>query len=59
MKPEKTVRLLSVVFFTFGITYLDFENLTNSDNLRPYIMFVLGILLLVYSFRLKKKNNTE
>jgi len=56
---KKTLGLLAVVFFTFGITYLDFENLTNSDNLRPYIMFVLGILLLVYSFRLKKKNNTE
>lgn len=57
MKSEKTIGLLAVVFFTFAITYLDFENLTNSDNLRPYIMFGLGISLLIYAFKLKKKNS--
>ena len=54
---KRTLGLLAVVLFTFGITYLDFENLTNSDNLRPYIMFGLGILLLIYAFKLKKNNS--
>jgi hypothetical protein len=56
MKSKKILGLLAVLFFTFGITYLDFENLTNSDNLRPYIMMGLGAVLLIYLWMMKKND---
>jgi len=56
MKSKKILGLLAILFFTFGITYLDFENLTNSDNLRPYIMMGLGAVLLIYLWMMKKND---
>ncbi len=53
-KSEKTLGFIAVIFFTFGITYLDFENLSSSENVRPYIMLGLGIIILIYWLRLRK-----
>lgn len=47
-KSEKTLGFVAVILFTFGITYLDFDSLNFSENIRPYILIVLGIITLVY-----------
>ena len=48
MKTNISIAMITILFFTFGITYLDFENLSFSDNIRPYTLLTLGIIAFIY-----------
>lgn len=41
-------RFIAILLMTFGITYLDFENLNFEDNYKAYSMLILGVLLLIF-----------
>lgn len=52
------VGFIAIIFLTFGITYLDFENLNFGDNSKAYVMLIVGILLFAFAlYRLKKSSN--
>jgi|GEM_PF-1220444 len=51
----KTIGLLAVLLLTFGITYLDFEDLSFQNNIRPYLEIGLGIISVAYLFTIKRK----
>lgn len=42
------VAFLAILFLIFGITYLDFDNLSFSDNIRPYLMLGIGVIVIIY-----------
>ena len=50
MKKIKIISLIAIVFLTIGITYLDFENLSVFNNYKAYILILLGIFTLGFSF---------
>lgn len=54
MKRISPTRFLAILLFTFGITYLEFDNLTLTNNIRPYIMLLIGLLVFLYSFKRSK-----
>ncbi len=54
-KQNQIIGFLAVLFFTFGITYLDFNNLNFADNIRPYIMLLLGVATIAYWLKLRAK----
>ena len=37
----------AIIFLTFGITYLDFDNLNFKNNYKAYAQLIIGILLLI------------
>lgn len=41
-------RFIAILLMTFGITYLDFENLNFEDNYKAYNMLILEVLLLIF-----------
>jgi hypothetical protein len=47
-KLEKTLGFIAVIFFTFGITNLDFKNLGIANNIKSYVMLSLGAITLLY-----------
>lgn len=48
MKKLKTLDFVAILFLTFGITYLDFDNLTLEDNIKAYIQIFIGAVLMIY-----------
>jgi hypothetical protein len=46
----------AIIFLTFGITYLDFDNLNFKDNYKAYVQLIIGILLFILTLYKKKKN---
>ncbi|HEY9115770.1 MAG TPA: hypothetical protein VIN10_13810 [Bacteroidales bacterium] len=54
-KIISTISLLAVLFMTFGITFLDFDNLSIENNVRPYLMLVLGLVSILYFLYVRKK----
>jgi uncharacterized membrane protein len=52
---ERILGFIAVIFLVFGITYLNFDDLSHADNIRPYIMLVLGIVLLGYWFKIRSR----
>jgi hypothetical protein len=55
-KTYKVIGTFAILFFTFGITYLDFDNLSFSNNVRPYIMLMLGILTTAFWLNIRSKS---
>ncbi|WP_179338221.1 hypothetical protein [Winogradskyella ludwigii] len=49
------VGFIAVIFLTFGITYLDFDNLNFGDNYKAYAMLIIGIILFIIMFYKSKK----
>lgn len=45
-----TFSVISLIFLAIGITYLDFDNLSFFKNYKAYILIVLGICTLGFSF---------
>lgn len=45
-----TFSIIAVIFLAIGITYLDFENLSFFRNYKAYILILLGICTLGFSF---------
>ncbi|WP_107038595.1 hypothetical protein [Brumimicrobium mesophilum] len=48
MKKLKTIDFIAILFLTFGITYLDFDNLTFEDNIKAYIQIIIGAIMMIY-----------
>ncbi|EPR72035.1 hypothetical protein ADIWIN_2874 [Winogradskyella psychrotolerans RS-3] len=49
---------IAIIFLTFGITYLDFDNLNFGYNYKAYAMLIIGILLfgfVLYGFKKSSK----
>lgn len=53
------LQLSAILFLTFGITYIDFENLGFENNYKAYAQLGIGILLLYMSFIARKKDKHE
>ncbi len=41
----RTSAVMAMLFLTFGITYLDFENPGIKNNIRPYLEILVGLIL--------------
>jgi hypothetical protein len=41
---------ISILFLGLGVTYLNFDNLSLQVNYKGYILILLGICTLVFSF---------
>lgn len=55
MKANGLLKIMSVLFLTFGITYLDFSDFGFVHNLRPYLMLILGLISLIAAFASRGK----
>jgi hypothetical protein len=53
-KNSKIVALMGTLFMVFGITYFNFDTIKDEDNLRPFIMMLLGLIAIVYFFYLRR-----
>jgi len=47
-KNSKIAALMGTLFMVFGITYFNFDDFMDKDNLRPFIMMVLGLIAIAY-----------
>lgn len=54
IKYRKVLALVAVLCFTFGITYIDFNNLSFEHNIRPYVMLMLGCIALIFWLKARK-----
>jgi hypothetical protein len=54
IKYRKVLALFAVLCFTFGITYIDFNNLSFEQNIRPYVMLILGCIALIFWLKARK-----
>lgn len=54
-KNLKIAALMGTLFMIFGITYFNFDNFMDADNLRPFIMMLLGLIAIVYLLYMKSK----
>ena len=54
-KNLKIAALMGTLFMVFGITYFNFDNFMDADNLRPFIMMLLGLIAIVYLLYMKSK----
>jgi hypothetical protein len=50
MKKIGIIKLLGVLFLTFGITDLNFENLNFDVNFKAYAAIIIGIIITILSF---------
>jgi hypothetical protein len=55
MKSNNLLKLMAVLFLTFGVTYLDFDDFGFMHNLRPYLMLILGLISLIAAFASRGK----
>ncbi len=55
MKKKNYIPFLGLLFFVFGFTDLNFENLNFDVNKKAYVFIGIGILFLVIS-RLQNRN---
>jgi hypothetical protein len=58
-KLISSIALLALLLMTFGITYLDFEDLSLKNNIRPYLEILVGLIAGVYLFYVKRKNKSS
>ncbi len=55
MKKNADIIGFSAIFMiTFGITYLDFDNLNFGDNLKPYMFIIIGFIIFIFSIYKKR-----
>lgn len=54
-KLISSIALIALLLMTFGITYLDFEDLSLKNNIRPYLEILVGLISGVYLFYVKRK----
>jgi hypothetical protein len=58
-KIDKLLGFTLILFLIFGITYLDFDNLSFSNHVRPYLMLVLGMVTAAYWLIVDSRSNTK
>lgn len=57
MKKLGIFKVLGIVLITFGIVYLDFDNLEFNMNYKAYAALITGFIFSIFSF-LKPQNST-
>ena len=50
MKKIKLLPIISIVFLTIGVIYLDFNDFGFYKNIKAYILIVMGVSTLAFSF---------
>lgn len=50
MKKIEIIKLMGILFLTFGITDLNFENLNFDVNIKAYAAIITGIIVTILSF---------
>ncbi len=50
MKTIGIIKLAGVLFMTFGITDLNFEDLNFDVNVKAYAAIIIGIIITILSF---------
>lgn len=56
MKQIKPVKLFGLLFIIFGITYLNFDNLSFSENNKPYASLIIGLIIIAITVLVPLKN---
>ena len=56
-KKQKAFSFFTALFLTFGITSLNFDDLEFAENLRGYISIIIGLILLVFFFIVKRRED--
>ncbi len=59
MKNIGLPRLASLLMLTFGITFLNFEDLSVEANWKAYTLILLGVTVLSYSLFTKKTSGNK
>ncbi|SHI55965.1 hypothetical protein SAMN04488096_102363 [Mesonia phycicola] len=57
MKKIKLLPIIAIVFLIIGVFYLDFDNLSVYKNIKAYILIVMGVSTLGFSFFNPEKVN--
>ena len=55
MKKIGLIKLLAILFLTFGITALNFENLNIDVNYKAYASIIVGLIIAIISFFMPEK----
>jgi len=55
MKKIGLIKLAGILFLTFGITDLNFDNLTIDANYKAYAAILVGLIISVLSFVMPQK----
>ena len=55
MKKIGIIKLAGILFLTFGITDLNFENLNLVENYKAYASIIIGIIISIISFIMPEK----
>ncbi|MDT0293841.1 hypothetical protein ACFQ3R_10665 [Mesonia ostreae] len=50
MKKIGILRMLAILLITFGIVYLDFDNLDLDVNYKAYAALITGLIVSMFSF---------
>ena len=50
MKKIGIIKFMGVLFLTFGITDLNFENFNFDVNVKAYAAIIIGIIITILSF---------
>lgn len=56
-KTIKALSFFTAMFLTFGITSLNFDNLSFDENIRGYVAIIIGVILLIGFIVLKIRGN--
>lgn len=59
MKKIGILRVLGILLITFGIVYLDFDNLNFDLNYKAYAALIIGLIISVFSYLKPQKSETE
>ncbi len=49
MKKIGVIRTVGILLITFGIIFLDFENLEIASNSKAYVALILGVIVILPS----------
>ncbi|WP_157492086.1 hypothetical protein [Mangrovimonas sp. ST2L15] len=56
MNKQKVIRFLGILLMVFGVTFLDYDQPSFSENAKAYIALILGaVIVLIISFNSYKK----
>lgn len=49
MKKLNIIQLFTIIFYTFGISFLNFKDLSFSVNVKAYLALLFGVFLTIIS----------
>ena len=59
MKKIGILKVLGIVLITFGIIYLNFDNLNFDLNYKAYASLIIGLIISIFSFLKPQKSKAE